>query len=68
MTGMTLGLIGRMNRRVNVRGMFLGCKFACAQFLQQELSPSGQRGYIVNTASIFGLVGVDGGAGKSFNT
>ncbi|KAL9104151.1 MAG: hypothetical protein Q9187_008935 [Circinaria calcarea] len=47
---------------VNVRGMFLGCKFACAQFLSQGLSPSGQRGYIVNTASIFGLVGVDGGA------
>lgn len=43
--------------RINSRSVFLGCKFACAQFLQQEAHPSGHRGWIVNTASIMGLVG-----------
>ena len=43
--------------RINSRSVFLGCKFACAQFLQQEAHTSGHRGWIVNTASIMGLVG-----------
>lgn len=48
--------------RVNLRGVFLGCKFACAQFLNQELDSNGRRGWIVNTASMLGLVGMSGGA------
>lgn len=52
------------NRKVNLRGVFLGCKFACAQFLKQELDSSGHRGWIVNTASMLGLVGIAGGAGE----
>lgn len=51
---------------MNLRGVFLGCKFACAQFLKQELDSSGHRGWIVNTASILGLVGMAGGAGELF--
>ncbi|KAL9130808.1 MAG: hypothetical protein Q9217_001111 [Psora testacea] len=42
---------------INSRSVFLGCKFACAQFLKQEPHPSGHRGWIINTASIMGLVG-----------
>jgi len=42
---------------VNSRSVFLGCKYAIAQFLQQDPHPSGHRGWIVNTASIMGLVG-----------
>ena len=52
------------NRKVNLRGVFLGCKFACAQFLKQELDSSGHQGWIVNTASMLGLVGIAGGAGE----
>lgn len=55
-----------LNRKVNVRGVFLGCKFACAQFLKQELDSSGHRGWIVNTASILGLAGCAGGVGESY--
>lgn len=51
---------------MNLRGVFLGCKFACAQFLKQELDPNGRRGWIVNTASMLGLVGMMGGAGELF--
>lgn len=43
--------------RINSRSVFLGCKYACAQFLQQDPHSSGHRGWIVNTASIMGLVG-----------
>ncbi|MCJ1403743.1 hypothetical protein MMC11_006966 [Xylographa trunciseda] len=42
--------------KVNSRSVFLGCKYACAQFLRQEQHSSGHRGWIVNTASIMGLV------------
>ncbi|KAG7005176.1 2-(R)-hydroxypropyl-coM dehydrogenase [Physcia stellaris] len=42
---------------VNARSVFLGCKHSVAQFLRQEPHPSGHRGWIVNTASIMGLVG-----------
>ncbi|KAL9588124.1 MAG: hypothetical protein Q9203_003068 [Teloschistes exilis] len=48
---------GRLDMTVNSRSVFLGCKYACAQFLQQKLHPSGHRGWIINTASIMGLVG-----------
>ena len=42
---------------VNARSVFLGCKHSVAQFLRQEPHPSGHRGWIVNTASVMGLVG-----------
>ncbi|KAL9001245.1 MAG: hypothetical protein Q9188_005513 [Gyalolechia gomerana] len=41
----------------NSRSVFLGCKYACAQFLNQEPHSTGHRGWIVNTSSIMGLVG-----------
>ena len=42
---------------VNCKGVWLGCKFAIAQFLAQEPHVSGDRGWIINTSSIYGLVG-----------
>lgn len=42
---------------VNTRSVFLGCKYACAQMIKQEALPSGDRGWIVNISSIYGLVG-----------
>ena len=41
---------------INSTGVFLGTKFASAQMLKQEPHSSGDRGWIVNTASIMGLV------------
>lgn len=51
---------------INCRSVFLGCKYACAQFLNQTPHTSGHRGWIVNTSSIMGLVGqpIDGGTCK----
>ena len=43
--------------RVNLRGVFLGCKYAGAQMMKQKPHSSGDRGWIINTASILGLVG-----------
>ncbi len=47
---------------------FLGCKYACGQFLRQEPHASGHGGWIINTASIMGLVGqkVNGGKADSW--
>ena len=42
---------------VNVKSVFLGSKFAIAQMLQQEPHASGHGGWIVNIASIYGLIG-----------
>lgn len=42
---------------VSVRGVFLGIKHAAAQFLEQEPHSSGDRGWIINTCSVNGLVG-----------
>lgn len=42
---------------VNTRSVFLGCKYALAQMVKQEALPSGDRGWIINVSSIFGLVG-----------
>jgi NAD(P)-dependent dehydrogenase (short-subunit alcohol dehydrogenase family) len=42
---------------VNVRGVFIGTKHAAAQFLEQEPHSSGDRGWIINTCSVNGLVG-----------
>lgn len=42
---------------VNARSIFLGCKHVIGQMLKQEKYESGDRGWIVNLASVFGLVG-----------
>ncbi|GAM89135.1 hypothetical protein ANO11243_071700 [Dothideomycetidae sp. 11243] len=42
---------------INARSVFLGCKYAAAQMLKQDPHPSGDRGWIINMSSIFGLVG-----------
>ena len=50
-------------RAVNAKSVFLGCKYAVAQFLVQiPHAPSGHRGWIINTASMLGLVGLKPGA------
>ena len=48
---------------INSRSVFLGYKYACAQFMKQTPHSSGHRGWIINTSSIMGLVGqaVNGG-------
>ena len=51
-------------QRINARGTFLGCKYAITQMLKQEVGPSGSRGWIINMASVAGLVGIPG-AGMS---
>jgi len=47
---------------VNATGMFLGCKFAIQQMLKQELVEKwkGDRGWIVNVASVQAYVGYQG--------
>lgn len=42
--------------RVNVKSVFLGCKYALAQMLSQEPHASGDRGWIVNISSIMGMI------------
>ena len=42
---------------INVRGVWLGTKYATAQFLTQPPHSSGDRGWIINLSSIYGLVG-----------
>ena len=42
---------------INAKGIFLGCKYATRQMLAQEsVKQGGSRGWIVNTASVQGLV------------
>ncbi|KIW12763.1 hypothetical protein PV08_07949 [Exophiala spinifera] len=53
----------KMDLNINVMGVFLGCKYASAQMIKQDPLPCGDRGWILNTASIFGLVGSPGVAG-----
>ncbi|KAL6714045.1 hypothetical protein ACLMJK_008539 [Lecanora helva] len=48
---------------INARAVFLGCKYAITRFLSQEVHPSGHKGWIINTASMLGLVGLQPGAG-----
>ena len=43
---------------VNVKGVWLGCKYTITQMLNQEPLASGSRGKIVNIASVGGLVGI----------
>jgi NAD(P)-dependent dehydrogenase (short-subunit alcohol dehydrogenase family) len=43
---------------INAKGVWLCCKHAIKQMLQQEPLPSGSRGKVINIASIGGLVGL----------
>ncbi|MCJ1282469.1 hypothetical protein MMC26_001792 [Xylographa opegraphella] len=47
---------------INSRSVFLGCKHAVGQFLKQEPRPNKHRGWIINTASMLGVVGLKPGA------
>lgn len=42
---------------INVRGVWLGIKYAVTQMLAQEPHPSGDRGWIINLSSVYGLLG-----------
>ncbi|KAH7486875.1 hypothetical protein FOMA001_g4986 [Fusarium oxysporum f. sp. matthiolae] len=42
---------------VNLKSIFLVCKYVIAQMLKQDKSETGDRGWIINMSSIFGLVG-----------
>ncbi|KAL5340255.1 hypothetical protein BJX70DRAFT_387472 [Aspergillus crustosus] len=42
--------------RVNVKSVFLGCKYATAQMLKQPPHSSGDRGWIINMSSIKGII------------
>ncbi|KAE8370253.1 hypothetical protein BDV27DRAFT_170852 [Aspergillus caelatus] len=46
--------------RVNTKSVFLGCKYAIAQMLKQEPHSSGDRGWVINLGSVWGLVGALG--------
>lgn len=43
---------------VNIKGTFLGCKYALRQMKKQDPLPRGDRGWIVNISSIAALVGM----------
>lgn len=43
--------------KINCDGVFNGTRAASAQMVKQDLLPTGDRGWIINLASIFGLVG-----------
>jgi NAD(P)-dependent dehydrogenase (short-subunit alcohol dehydrogenase family) len=45
---------------VNIRGVWLGCKYAAGQMLKQEPHSSGDRGWIINMSSVAALVGLGG--------
>lgn len=42
---------------INAKGVFNGIKAAGEQMSKQDPHPNGDRGWIINTASIYGLVG-----------
>jgi len=45
---------------VNTRSVYLGCKYAGIQMMKQDHHSNGDRGWIINIASILGLVGKAG--------
>ncbi|SMQ47823.1 unnamed protein product [Zymoseptoria tritici ST99CH_3D7] len=47
---------------VNINGVFYGVKYAAAQMIKQNPLPNGDRGVILNAASVLGLVGSEGAA------
>ena len=48
---------------VNATGVFLGCKYASAQMIKQDPHPCGDRGWIINLSSVYGLGGLGGVSG-----
>ncbi|KAF2429398.1 NAD(P)-binding protein [Tothia fuscella] len=46
--------------RVNSFGVYLGCKYAGIQMMKQDPYPNGDRGWIINIASVLGAVGKSG--------
>ncbi|KAF2187953.1 short-chain dehydrogenase/reductase-like protein [Zopfia rhizophila CBS 207.26] len=48
---------------VNLKGVFLGCKYASRQMKSQEPHPNGDRGWIINLSSVLGLGGTPASAG-----
>lgn len=47
--------------KVNIRGVFLGCKYAGKQMMRQERLPNDLRaGTIINMASVLGVLGKPG--------
>jgi NAD(P)-dependent dehydrogenase (short-subunit alcohol dehydrogenase family) len=45
---------------VNLTGVFLGTKYAALQMKSQEPHENGDRGWIINVASVLGLGGTPG--------
>ena len=45
---------------VNIKGVFLGTKFATRQMKDQEPHANGDRGWVINLASVYGLGGAPG--------
>lgn len=43
--------------RINSKSVFLGCKYALAQMMTQDLHSTGDRGWIINISSIMALIG-----------
>lgn len=43
---------------VNVKGVWLGCRYAIIQMLKQEPLETGSRGKIINISSVAGLIGI----------
>ncbi|RDW67571.1 hypothetical protein BP6252_08967 [Coleophoma cylindrospora] len=41
---------------INAKSVFLGCKYATAQMLNQDPHVSGDRGWIINMSSIMGII------------
>jgi NAD(P)-dependent dehydrogenase (short-subunit alcohol dehydrogenase family) len=46
--------------RVNSFGVFFGCKFSGIEMIKQDACPNSDRGWIINIASVLGLVGKAG--------
>jgi NAD(P)-dependent dehydrogenase (short-subunit alcohol dehydrogenase family) len=44
-------------QEINAKGVFLGIKYAAKQMISQEPHASGDRGWIINAASVLGLSG-----------
>jgi len=44
--------------RINTKGVFLGCKYGIAQMLEQEPLEGKSRGWVINTASVAGWIGI----------
>ena len=53
----------RILGRVNIRGTYVGYRYALVQMIAQDPDEHGRRGFIVNVSSMLGYVGIVGGAG-----